>query len=391
MNRNFFFVALIVLVALSTLALSGPLIAHNNNIFLAGNSSNATTPSCNSSVTCAKKGAACTKNYDAANSTSTDCAQGLWCINSICATDNIGANCSTASDCYLPSNALIIPPYIQAMCSGGVCAYAYQIGDTCTNNTDCMSGLFCNTTTSMCDGLNISAKCNITGPYTGAAPWFCGYGMTCAPKEGNGNTVCQNQIAKGTHCGGDISCGPWLFCPPGSNSTCQTQYSVADNGTCRDDTQCSSGLCLMKSCVSVAASLTTCTVDSDCTVGIGGTCYCSEYSGKQYCVGIGYIPNPCTSEVTSLVTCLAGANCTEATNAPNSCSYQNCASEYKKTFSCGCSIQKTMTGSCSYIAYCGGFPIWAIILIIVIAIVLVLGIVLLVFFMMRRRRQYESI
>jgi hypothetical protein len=96
-------------------------------------------------------------------------------------------------------------------------------------------------------------------------------------------------------------------------------------------------------------------------------------------------------ENADLSSCIAKNNCTSATDAPNSCSYANCLSEYKKSLSCSCSMNDSLYGDCYYNMYCGGFPVWAIIVIIVVAIVLVLAIVLLVFFMMRRRRQYDSI
>jgi len=63
----------------------------------------------------------------------------------------------------------------------------------------------------------------------------------------------------------------------------------------------------------------------------------------------------------------------------------------KKSFSCSCSQSDSLTGDCTYLQYCEGFPVWAIILIIVVALVLVLAVILLVFFMMRRRRQYDTI
>jgi len=48
-------------------------------------------------------------------------------------------------------------------------------------------------------------------------------------------------------------------------------------------------------------------------------------------------------------------------------------------------------GDCYNSMFCGGFPVWAIIVIIVVAIILVLAIVLLVFFMMKRKPDYEEI
>jgi len=197
----------------------------------------------------------------------------------------------------------------------------------------------------------------------------------------------MNDTQSGANCGGGNNnppCAPWTTC---TNGTCQALFSVANGGHCLNGKQCSSGYCNVGNCTTLPDSITTCSTDADCSTA-GGNCTCSLYTGKQYCSGLF---DPCTEDKSSLVTCLAGASCNEATNAPNSCSYKNCASEYKKAFSCSCSEAKTTIGSCSYNAYCGGFPIWAIIIIIVVAIVLVLGIVLLVFFMMRRRRQYESI
>jgi uncharacterized membrane protein len=69
----------------------------------------------------------------------------------------------------------------------------------------------------------------------------------------------------------------------------------------------------------------------------------------------------------------------------------NCYSDYEDAQSCSCSLYDDYYGDCFYSSYCGGFPIWAIIVIIVVAIILVLAIVLLVFFMMKRKPDYEQI
>lgn len=84
-------------------------------------------------------------------------------------------------------------------------------------------------------------------------------------------------------------------------------------------------------------------------------------------------------------------NCTTPYSSPNSCVYNNCYSDLKKSLSCGCDDADDLASSCSYNSFCGGFPVWAIIVIIIAAIILVLAIVLLVFFMMRKRRTYDQI
>jgi hypothetical protein len=137
--------------------------------------------------------------------------------------------------------------------------------------------------------------------------------------------------------------------------------------------------------------LTSCTNNSDCgNVTAFALCLCSTYTGDKYCLPTPDI-NPCTEQDNALYSCLVEYKCSLPSDAPESCSYNNCYSEYKKSFSCGCTIAKDIFGECNYISYCHGFPVWAIIVIIIVAIVLVLAVVLLVFFMMRRRRQYDSI
>jgi len=386
MNRNIFFVALIVLVGLSSFVLSGPQIANNHQFIMASantsasNSTSASTASCTQNFTCADKGDTCSSDFYSCNSTTGSgcCGLGLYCVNSTCVTDNIGDPCKTVLDCDKPSNA----GDIALSCTNGYCAYSYNLGDTCQNTSDCMPGLVCNNT--ICTGLAQGVQCNGT--------MACGYGLYCGYKTGNGNYVCMNTTASGGDCS-STPCGPWLQC---INNTCQAEYSVASGSHCVNSKQCQSGLycSINATCTAVADDYTSCSADSDCTAGPTGTtsCVCSPFSGKSFCYGLGYLNVfPCNEDKSDLYTCLVDNSCSAANNAPNSCCTKNCLSDYKKSISCDCSGNKLSYGNCYYNGYCGGFPIWAIIIIIVVAIVLVLGIVLLVFFMMRRRRQYESI
>jgi len=144
---------------------------------------------------------------------------------------------------------------------------------------------------------------------------------------------------------------------------------------------------LNKTCVSATDDVTTCTANSDCNSGV--PCICSFFTGNSFCADP--LLDPCTEQMSDLSTCMVDNNCSTPYQSPDSCLYNNCYSDIKKSNSCGCDDADTIASNCIYNTYCGGFPVWAIIVIIIVAIVLVLAIVLLVFFMMRRRRVYDSI
>jgi len=368
----------LVIFGLSMVA-SSPLMSH---IFDASSSTN-----CNSTESCAnKKGATCTGDYftKQANDCSLNntagsacCSQGLWCINGTCETDNIGAACTTSGDCR-PSFTAQLP----TSCVSSVCQYLYLPGDSCSTSADCISSIACNSTSGFCQGNPQGTSCT---PYSSASSPTCNFGLYCSPTA----SVCTPTIASGQTCTlGSVPCYPGLSCISG---TCKTSFSVGAGGACSNEMTCSSGYsCASNStCVSVTTSPVSCVNDTSCFNN--GLCKCSPFTGDQFCTGDNYINDPCTDEKSNLASCLAENFCTEPTDAPNSCCYANCLSEYKKQFSCGCSLMNTRFGTCYYNQYCGGFPVWAIIVIIVVAIVLVLAIVLLVFFMMRRRRHYDSI
>jgi hypothetical protein len=106
------------------------------------------------------------------------------------------------------------------------------------------------------------------------------------------------------------------------------------------------------------------------------------------------------SEGVSLLQCLANNNCSYdyltpdgfnyANNDPNSCAVKKCNSDLKKFMAADCNVMKA-SGSCVYMPYCSGFPVWAIIVIVVVAILLVLAVVFVIFLVLRKRRDYSSI
>jgi len=346
--------------------------------------------SCNATDSCAGKGDTCNGVYQSGNciqngasaANGTCCADGLFWVNSTCVTDTAGQSCTSSTNCFSSSPTPM-------NCVSGTCVYIYGPGDSCSNNTDCASG---NCTGSVCIGGSYGQSCSTAATVIPS----CNFGLYCYLNITSQSTTCQNTTAEGGNCTSSVQCaaGTTCFSSTRTNGTlsqpmCQTIGTQSEGNPCMDNSACDSGtVCYMGNCTSVGTSMTSCTNSTSC--GTGAQCVCSYVTGDLYCAGTLY-NNPCTDEQISLQSCLASSSCSEATDAPNSCSYANCLSEYKKSLSCRCSFASSVSGGCSYNQYCGGFPVWAIIVIIVVAIVLVLAIVLLVFFMMRRRRQYDSI
>jgi len=333
--------------------------------------------SCNATDTCAGKDDACTGNYNlgvssggCSKTNGTCCATGLYCVNKTCQMNNDGGSCNSAGDCF---------PAGQFNCVNKTCQYMMYIGDSCTANALCATGNCANGT---CQGTAngspclISSQCNVG--------YYCDGNCTMARKEGAG-------------CDSSDECAPGTVCSitefSNTTKTCvaigsQQEGEPCVEYLCTEGTVCGGNVMNM-TCVSVNTSSEACTSPSNCT-GLS-ICHCSAVTGTGFCVGPTY-NEPCTGEANDLMSCLAENSCFFIPNsAPDSCTQNNCASQYKKSFSCACSLSNSLYGKCIYNQYCGGFPVWAIIVIIVVAIVLVLAIVLLVFFMMRRRRQYDSI
>jgi len=348
---------------------------------------------CSASISCAGKGKTCAGNYNLFTNGATGgcvpangtcCATGLFCnVNKTCEENSYQATCSGNGDCF---------PSGEFGCVAGTCQYMLTNGDACTTNNSqlCPTGM-CNPNTSMCTGLSVGQTCMVS-PTTGKSNQ-CNFGLYCAMGL-MGNYTCQNATAQGSPCAytGSDECFPGNVCFKNNGTlTCQAVGSQVPGGACTANA-CGSGYYCgsapNQTCQAVNTGSVACTNVANCTSG--STCICSHVTGTAYCVGAGY-NNPCTEESVGLVQCLADQQCVGASAAPDSCCQQKCESDYKKSFSCSCSLGNSMYGKCFYNTYCGGFPVWAIIVIIVVAIVLVLAIVLLVFFMMRRRRQYDSI
>jgi len=180
----------------------------------------------------------------------------------------------------------------------------------------------------------------------------------------------------------------------GATPTCQAVGSQVSGGPCTQEA-CGADLACPASgnmtCQSVVPNIETCTnATKDCSVS-GASCECSHFVAEAFCTSPLY--DPCTSEQIDLTQCMVTNKCIVEAETPGSCCQNGCSSEYKKLRQCLCSIVKETIGSCWYDTYCGGFPVWAIIVIIVAVIALILGVVAVVIFYMRqkRRRQYESI
>jgi len=351
-------------------------------------------PNCTSVWGCVGKGDTCSHslvglscNGQQPFSNQSCCALGLSCIGGVCAVDNSGSLCggtyNNASSCMTNYAGATIQCVGSNSTTAGTCQYMYGVGDTCTSSANCLYNLNCSGT---CQGIATTNACNLTQQ--------CVYGDYCAL-----NFTCQPMVASGGTCGGLVPCTAGTVClTVNGTSTCVGLFTqTAGTKPCMSSTggsTCNTGLvcwALNSTCVTADTDITSCddgNATTSCPISTW-SCACSPFSGKSYCNDPYY--NDCTDQQSSLLTCQTSSSCPTVSGAPNSCIYQNCYSEWKKSQSCGCTSASTGLDSCSYNDFCGGFPVWAIIVIIVVAIILVLGIVLLVFFMMRRRRQYDSI
>jgi len=337
--------------------------------------------SCNKTIACVGKGDTCSGDFIIKNAncsvnasgTPSCCGASLYCINDKCATDNVGAACKTVADCYFKVTA-----GNAGICANGTCSYLGNPNDKCANNSQCALNLPCNG--SLCTALSQGADCSKGG--------LCGFGLVC--KVVGTSLTCQPLPTSGSCNNG--ACYPGYFC---SGGNCVKIYSLASGSKCNADMQCDTGLICAANgtCITAKTSLTSCSNNANCTSGLA--CGCSLFSGKGYCVtpigGLDPNINPCTSQESAYYTCLYKYNCSSTGDAPNSCSYINCYSSFKKSMSCGCSISTDLIGTCIYNQYCGGFPVWAIIVIIVVIIVLILAVVVIVFLLMKRRRQYDTL
>jgi len=243
-----------------------------------------------------------------------------------------------------------------------------------------------------------------------AAPNYCGFNGT--------KYVCTAPAASGGGCNSTVACNQVNVCSKGS---CVAIGSVASGGAASNPYACENGLIFNgTNCLtSLGDALVSCTENSDCkpynfNISLGGNltftvtsnCTCFPQSGNSYCmVNSSYGPGVPSTQLNTLASCLQTNNCSyngyqaansgnpvyNANSAPDSCSYVNCWSAYKKFAGQSCSDSDDMYGSCFYSPECGGFPVWAIVVIVIVAVILVLAVVVVIFLVLRRRKDYASI
>jgi len=335
------------------------------------------------------------------------CARDLWCVSGTCQRDNYGTTCTvnnTGTVCLPDKDGTLTTG-----CQNGQCTELYGAGDTCTNSTNCIGNLPCSNTTNTCVGLALNAPCSYTwdsGRVSQcAAPNYCSSLFTS-----NSSGVCTAPST--TSCGPTSACNQLSVC---NNGTCVGIGSVAANGASTTQFACASGLTWNGTyCItSPGSNLVSCTANTDCSqynapaVNFTSNCQCYPQSGNSYCQmnPLNYSYSPLyNSQLSTLATCLNTNNCSynglmaisgdpvhNANSAPNSCSYVNCWSAYKKFRGEFCSNLDDQYGSCFYSPECGGFPVWAIVVIVIVAVILVLAVVVVIFLVLRRRKDYASI
>jgi hypothetical protein len=232
----------------------------------------------------------------------------------------------------------------------------------------------------------------------------CDSGLYCKP-TGVGkvtNGTCVAQLAANTTCndGSDV-CALGNIC--NVNGTCAAGFTGGNGTKCYEDSDCSSDLACdttKKQCADFSTwTKTDCVNQSNCTDG--AACLCDTITGEQFCVSQN-AASYCGEDYEDYFQCVGSNNCsyyyvsgdflgqTDTLN-PNSCVAANCKSDYKKYNSCGCDNAKDIFGNCNQDQYCGGFPLWAIIVIAIVGVILVLVVIVVIVMVMRRRRSYDTI
>jgi len=306
------------------------------------------------------------------------CASGMLCVSGKCQTVSVGDPCTSNKQCPTPPTAqLPIAGSISMACISNTCQYLYMVGDSCSSNADCHGdyGITCDTHTGKCVGLPLGANCG---------GGVCNLGLYCKYPP----IQCVPKIAEGGKCEYAYECLGGLAC---TNGACTQPFSLPLNSNCLSNLDCQTNLIcgFEKTCV-VPSALKQCTSNSQCTESKEDYCLCSKFSGDQFCAVSGSNYWPCPSEGNELFNCLNSYNCTSPSDAPQSCCRLNCYSQFKKALSCNCPLSDAFYGDCIINPFCGGFPVWAIILIVLITICLLVACLALVasFFVYRRRKNH---
>jgi hypothetical protein len=358
--------------------------------------------SCVQALDCQKSGKPCSGTFDtksgkfncnASSANSTCCAEGLYCINSTCLSDTVGDYCTTPVQCIGGG------PFVD--CQNNTCVQLGLPGDECSVDSDCFFGSTVSSCSDgVCTGLGAGAKCTLGGAglglYSCSPQLYCQYDQTtlltsCQPQiKENATCTIYDVCADGNICSSKVKCiAPFQGAQGaacGYNLECNTDFYCASNSTCQSWT---------------AWSQTSCTNQSDCSSN--EVCLCDQVTGDQFCIPFTESINSyCAPELQTAFSCLSENNCSfyyatvANTNGagvlpPNSCAAENCKSSFKKSVGCGCSAQKDLYGDCYYSEYCGGFPVWAIIVIAIVGVILVLVVIVVIVMVMRRRRTYDTI
>jgi hypothetical protein len=296
-----------------------------------------------------------------------------------------------------------------AACQNNSCVQLSLPGDSCSTNSDCYFSptSICNND-SICSGSAVNVSC------TDPLDFSCAPGLYCDKfKVGNSTWTCQKQIGQNSSCGQNDVCAGDNVC--GAGGKCIAPFQ-GNNGTkCLTDNECTTSLyCDPKKFVCVTPSqFTKVTCDgavnsTDCSNG--SVCKCDTFTGDQICVPTGttnnYTPTTyCGEDNSDLLTCLSTNNCSYYYSqsygfndpfppilSPNSCAAESCKSDFKKSQSCGCDSNQDIFGKCYANSFCGGFPLWAIIVIAIVAVILVLVVIVVIVMVMRKRRTtYDTI
>ncbi|CAH1789195.1 unnamed protein product, partial [Owenia fusiformis] len=181
--------------------------------------------------------------------TENECTSG-YCVNGVCVT------CVDDSHCG------------ELACRENTCVKLSELGDTCKEDRNCLSGLECH--------MGVCSSCTRDSD--------CDEGQYCGGDEYSNGLMCVDNSQFGSQCKVDKHCDTHLMCSDGVCGYCKSDTDCLSNAYCKG------GADKGKECVSKKEFWAICEEDTECTSGIcrdDGVCvFCDDTrvcDTLQYC------------------------------------------------------------------------------------------------------------
>ncbi|KYQ89500.1 disintegrin-like protein [Tieghemostelium lacteum] len=313
------------------------------------------TQNCDINGGCVEEGSKCTGDYYAHtiqspfNIYSPDtfdqnllmCGSGFYCritngefgqctevadIGDTCDQDTV---CVSGSYCYTPSPN-----------SPSTCQWIpyLTLNQTCETSLQCVNGLICDSTEWICtpdrENFDVTTVCQLAS--------HCLPTQYCDTTAADGDGACISQVDDNGVCNPSFAnqCKPTSTCyPVNTDYKCTPLFSVAKDAVCTNSIPGGCDISQSLQCVAgTCQTITTSPASNNCSAnGCENTefCQCSDASNLSgVCQSFFFkTPAECKSSATTLFQCISSNGCASPFTgdnalAPDACAYSNCGSEY---------------------------------------------------------------